>query len=84
MSTSNPAYVYATIYGIAGIILSAILGSILPLGLYNAIAGAIGAIAGVLLVSRLWPSLPVNKAHLWGAALIAYNIVLALLERIWT
>ncbi|MBD9528015.1 MULTISPECIES: hypothetical protein [Paracoccus] len=83
MSTEKPAYVFAIAFGIAGIVLAWILASILPPNIFHVFAGAVGAIFGVLLISRLWPALPLGKAHLWGAALIAYNIGLSLLERVW-
>ncbi|MDT1062679.1 hypothetical protein RM190_12445 [Paracoccus sp. CPCC 101403] len=84
MTSDKPAYFFAAIFAIAGILLAWLIASILPLAVYNVLAGAIGAIFGVLMISRLWPSLPVREAHLWGGALIAYNILLSLLERIWT
>jgi hypothetical protein len=83
MTSEKPAYVFAIVFGIAGLVLAWILASILPPNVYNVFASAIGAIFGVLMISRLWPALPLGKAHLWGAALIAYNIGLSLLERVW-
>lgn len=83
MTIEKPAYVAAIAFGIAGIVLAWILSAILPAQVYHVLAGAVGAVFGVLMISRLWPALPFGKAHMWGAALIAYNIGLSLLERIW-
>ncbi|WP_134680819.1 hypothetical protein [Paracoccus ravus] len=83
MTSEKPAYVFAVIFGIAGLVLAWLLASILPPHVYNVFSNAIGAVFGVLMISRLWPALPFGKAHLWGAALIAYNIGLSLLERVW-
>jgi len=81
---TRPAYISAAFFAVAGIAIAWLCATILPLGLYNVLAGAIGAIFGVLMVSRIWPGLPVWEAHYWGGALIAYNIVISLLERLWT
>lgn len=84
MTTDKPAYFLAALFALAGILLAWLIALILPLQVYDVLAGAIGAVFGVLMISRLWPALPFREAHLWGAALIAYNILLSLLERIWT
>ncbi|MDS9466867.1 hypothetical protein RGQ15_04615 [Paracoccus sp. MBLB3053] len=83
MTIEKPAYVTAIAFGIAGLVLAWILSAILPPNVYHVFSGAVGAIFGVLMISRLWPALPFGKAHMWGAALIAYNIGLSLLEKVW-
>ncbi len=84
MSIQKPSYIPAIAFGIAGLVLAWLLSAILPASIFHYISGAVGAIFGVLMVSRLWPGLPVGKTHMWGAALIAYSIGLSVLERIWS
>ncbi len=84
MNTQKPSHISAIAFGIAGLVLAWLLSAILPASIFHYISGAVGAIFGVLMVSRLWPGLPVGKTHMWGAALIAYSIGLSVLERIWS
>ena len=53
MTSEKPAYVSAIAFGIAGIVLAWLLSAILPASVYQYLSGAVGAIFGVLLVSRL-------------------------------